>query len=173
MKEPKETSPAEEAYAEAVPGGSLACREVQVKVKQALTEEQKAERGEQLSHLLGEVEEAENELKSIKSRFKAKFDRLDAEVGVLRGELDSGEGMVEITATEYYVVKLGKAITRRQDTNEIVGERPMSQAELQDEMFGETDPPPAASEVEVQDANDAGDEATDPDPDSSSGGEEA
>jgi hypothetical protein len=159
MKEPKEQSPAEEAYAEAVPGGRLASRDVTTKVKQKLTEEQIAERGEHLSKLLGEVESKEDELKAIKSRFKATFDRLDEEIGTLRCEIDSGEGEVEIVATEFYLCDIGKAVTRRKDTNEILSERPMSQSELQDDLFNPTGAlPPVAGDVNVPDADDEGGE---------------
>ena len=122
----------QEMLAQAVPGGPLEQREVTLEVKEKLTDAQMADRGEKLVEILREIDSEKEDLAATKTGFKLRIQALQKREMVLREEIASGEGLVEVKAVEFFLPKLRKAIARNPFTLDIISERPMTLEEIEE-----------------------------------------
>lgn len=99
------------------------------------TDQELLEKGRKLAEKHGECGRIDAEFDSVKSQFKGKIDRVEAEIGEIAGHLQSGWEYRKVSCeTTYDTPRHGLKTTLRLDTYEIVETEQMSVNELQDEL---------------------------------------
>lgn len=96
-----------------------------------LTPEEKIQRGEESARLGDVVEAKEAELKRHKALAKAQIDELKGRKRQLESELNLGHAMRDIGCEERHIYRTRIVQEVRLDTGAVIGERPMTELELQ------------------------------------------
>lgn len=108
-------------------------------IEHKFSSEEMAQIAKDITDHLGRKDELEERLKSIKADYKAQAEQLDAELRNLTRKHRSGYEMREVRCDIVRDVDRGIVQFVRQDTKEIVSERPMTSEERQ-LTFGDLDP---------------------------------
>jgi hypothetical protein len=99
-----------------------------------LTDEEKIQRGEQLSQALAVVDTITAERKQANDGFKARAELAMERVRELRDAVDSGTEERNVECIESFELRLNCARTVRVDTGEYIRERALKMSELQPEL---------------------------------------
>lgn len=114
-------------------------------VKHVFDQSEKLEVGNKMTAAMQTFEEVENQMKSISADYKARLKMIGTEVDQLANKFRDGYEMREIDCTIHFnmatnahgkpIKKLGMKRIVNTATKEFVRDEPMSQADLQSEMF--------------------------------------
>lgn len=113
----------------------------------ALKEGEVVERAKRSAFLLGEIQQKESECDAAKKQANAQIEELGAEMHRLSLEVRDGAAYRDVPCTRHYVYRLGIVEERRTDTNELLGDRPMTERERQLELEGLAGKKDAAAEA--------------------------
>ena len=108
-----------------------------------LTDAERIAAGRKLAEKCAELQRTEEERKSVASEYKARLDRMTAERNELADKVTSGEEVRRVACELVLDYDKLTAQCIREDTGEIIEERPLSEAEKQMQLpFDEATPAP-------------------------------
>jgi len=108
---------------------SVSSRTIKVICEVELSDDQKIAIGHTLVDQMAERDKREEDFKVMRSFHKSEIEKLDGRIMELRAEINTGRGNREVEAEEFYFWDLGKVKVQRTDTDEVVSERPLYNAE--------------------------------------------
>ena len=104
-------------------------RTIKVLAEVTLNDEQTIATGHSLVNEMAVRDRKEADFKVMREFHKGEIKALDTRIMELRSEINTGRGIREVEADEFYFWDLGKVKTQRTDTQEVVSERPLYAAE--------------------------------------------
>jgi hypothetical protein len=103
-------------------------------LKVTFSEEEKTGMGSELARLIREKAEVEEQLKSVATDLRGQIMALGGKINTFAEKIRSGYEMANVSCTVKKDYKKGIVKTFRNDTGELVKERPMSDEEKQMKM---------------------------------------
>lgn len=122
-------------------------RELRVQLKT----DEIAERADRAAQLLAERDSKEEEQRAAAKHAKSVIESMEAELRRLSNEVRTKATYREVQCERRYDYRVGKIIEVRKDTDEVLFERPMTDAERQREL--DLDTPPSDLDDDFDDAN--------------------
>lgn len=104
-------------------------RKIKVLAEVQLNDEQTIATGHSLVNEMAVRDRKEDDFKVMREFHKGEIKALDTRILELRAEINTGRGIREVEAEEFFFWDLGKVKTQRIDTQEVVSERPLYAAE--------------------------------------------
>jgi hypothetical protein len=96
-----------------------------------LTEDEQRERGLLLANIANEIDTLKAEQKRVAGEFKTKIEETESRAGSVRVMVLTRREHREVICTEHFNTKRGEVYTVRDDLNQIVDARPMTDRERQ------------------------------------------
>lgn len=125
-----------------------------------LTAEEVADRAQRAAHILSERDEKESAQKAQQKHAKSQIEELEAELRRLSNEVRDRATYTQVECEERHNYKRRKVVVVRLDSNEVIEERDMTNAESQRELdFNTKKNEPSKLE---KDADDAGEKMKKP-----------
>lgn len=110
-------------------------KKIELQLRHSFSEKEVLVLARKLAEGNNDLAQAEDEKKSVTSQLKAKADRIAAQVAETAGKITCGyEYRTTQVLVEYHKPKGGQKRLTRLDTNEIIGEEDMTEAEKQSEL---------------------------------------
>lgn len=113
------------------------------KVQCKLTDDELAERSQQLVELLGDRRTLAEEAKESAAGYRDRLKAIDKDVDGLLDQLTEGVEQRELEVEEMRDERRGEIVTRRADTGEEIDRRAMTAEERQGDLFGGAGDEPA------------------------------
>lgn len=118
-------------------------RKIELQLRHTFTDKETLELTRKLAEGNRDLDQAEEEKKSVTSQLKAKCDAIAARVSETAGKINCGfEYRNTPVLVKYNTPVAGTKRLTRLDTDEVIGEEPMTAAELQSELPLEANPEP-------------------------------
>ncbi len=111
------------------PQETIHSRKIKVLAEVQLNDEQALATGHSLVNEMAVRDRKEEDFKVMREFHKGEIKALDTRIMELRWEINTGRGIREVAAEEFFFWDLGKVKTQRDDTQEVVSERPLYAAE--------------------------------------------
>ena len=110
-------------------------RKIEMQLRHTFTDKETLELARKLAEGNRDLDQAEEEKKSVTSQLKAKCDAIGARVTETAGKINCGFEYRNTQVTvKYHTPAPGTKRLTRNDTGEVIGEEPMTAAECQDEL---------------------------------------
>ena len=126
-------------------------RKIELQLRHTFSDKETLELARKLAEANRDLNQAEDEKKSVVSQLKAKSDAIAARVAEEAGKINCGfEYRMTPCTVKYHTPKTGVKTITRNDLNEVIEEMDMTQAELQDELPLDATKAPEGGVVAVQ-----------------------
>jgi hypothetical protein len=130
----KEESPMDGAVAEDKKKPNVKIEKFTRPLKVPLKPDELSSRADRAAHLIGQLDQKEEERKAANTAAKAQIAELDAELRRISGEIRDKHTFETVDCERRYEYRTGRVYEVRLDTNETLHEKPMSLEERQLEL---------------------------------------